>query len=156
MKSQEQKAIIKIRKAKKALENELKAKQKRRLLEVLNDNDVDNGFTLPELAGKVLDKNYVSEADKKEVYQILTAIRKDTNECLAFRNGKYGWAKDKETIDLYRLANISNGLKKVKSNINKLPKNYAAIGIQDSPYPLINAKVKEFGVKFLGYNKTEV
>ena len=147
-----QKEIKEIRKAKKMLDHKLKAKLKERLLEILGDNDVDNGFTLVELSGGVLNKKHITENDKKEVYHIITSIRKDTDNCLAFRNGRYGWAKDKETVDIYRLTNIENGLKKVKSNMKKIPKNYIALGITDNPYPMINSKVKEFGVKLIEHN----
>lgn len=148
--------IKKIMKARKMLDHQLKAKLKERLLEVIGDNDVDHGFTLTELSGKVLEKAYVSNADTQEVYKIITAIRNDTNECLAFRNGKYGWAKDKETVDIYRLTNIENGLKKVKSNVNKLPKNYKALGIKDNPFLMLNSKVKEFGIKFIERRPEEI
>ena len=99
-----------------------------------------------------MNKNYITENDKKEVYQIIVSIRKDTDNCLAFRNGRYGWAKTKEDVDTYRTTNITNGLKKVKSNINKLPKNYEALGITENPNLMINTKIKEFGVRLIGHN----
>ena len=66
-----QKEIKEIRKAKKMLDHKLKAILKEKLLEILGDNDLDNGFTLVELSGRVLNKAYITENDKKEVYQII-------------------------------------------------------------------------------------
>lgn len=148
-----QEEIKKIMKQKKMLNYELKTKLKERVVEVLGNKSVENGCSLIEMTGEVLNKTYVSGDDKKLIYQMIISVRKDTDKCLAYRNGKYGWAKTKEDIDVYRIHNVVNGLQKIKSNIIGLPKNYKAIGIKDNPYSMLNSKVREYGIKFIDYTK---
>lgn len=133
--------------SKKALEREIRNKQKEKLYALLDGVTVDEGYRLEEITSKVLEKAYVTEKDKRKVYMLLTSIRRESDGCLAYRNKKYGWADDKETIDSYRLANIHNGLKKVRYNIDLLPKNYKAIGVRSNPMKMIESNIKQFGVE---------
>jgi hypothetical protein len=132
---------------KRQLEEKIMGNLKRKLLKIFDDKAVSEGFTIKELASLLFEKSYVSTQDTKLTYKLIGVVRKETDFCLAYSNKRYGWAKDKETIDNYRISNIENGLRKIKSNLTKFPINYKAIGLKPEIPQLTYNKVKEFGLE---------
>jgi hypothetical protein len=143
------KKINELRSAKKLAEMQLKQELKKKLVKVLDGVTLDLGFSLEEIASKVLGKQFASEKNKRAIYDILLEVRYDSDMCLAFKNGKYGWATTQEDIERYRLRNFANGITKATYNIVQTPKNLKAIGINNVPDWIVLAGQKMSEVKLL-------
>lgn len=134
-----------------ALQRKIRDKLKQEIIKLLDKYSESGGLDIDEMTEKATGKQVISQKDVQQVYYSMQQIRKDCEQddkvkLLVCRNGQYLWAQDKETIDAYTLDNIENGLKKITRNANRMPKSYKYLGIRANPQPLIEGKLKQFGV----------
>jgi hypothetical protein len=131
---------------KKKIEEQLKALKQRyrvelmiaikKVFEQLKNKDIDDeGLTLDEITKKVLNKPYAKPRDKKIVYFLMSALKKNG---LAFicRGHKFGWAKDEFQQKEYSLIQINNVVGKMKSVVMQSDVNAKRLGYNNKHFLL--------------------
>jgi hypothetical protein len=146
------KDLLLLEKQRNALARKIRETFKKEILKILDKHrGEENWLSIEEIARLSMNREAVSRNDIYNVYYAIQTIRKECEDedksklLVCNRNNRYGWAESKEEIDAYAMVNIENGLRKIKRNTSRLPKNYAALGIHSNPNRMIAGKLREFG-----------